>query len=161
MASVYDDSLRKARKNAALDESRPASGSARALAGIAVAVFAAVMGALNYYQFLSAYSRGADGFQVALQQQRFSEARAVIPESQKVGYLSDLPPGDAASDAAFGAARYALAPRLVVSFSTHDDVRWVVGNYFRPYDAATDARQYALELVNDYRNGVALFRKAH
>jgi hypothetical protein len=131
----------------------------RVLAGIGAVVALALAGALDYYQFLSAYAGSADQFQVAAEQPRFSGAAAALPPAGVVGYLSDVPLSDNQGLAWFGAARYALAPRMLVPLEHAGKPVWVVGNFIHSADTARVAAEHGLSVAADYGNGVVLFRK--
>jgi hypothetical protein len=130
------------------------------MAGIVAVAVLSVAGALDYYQFLSAYSSGSgDQFQIAAQQPRFQGAAAALPPAGVVGYLSDVPPDDTQGLALFGAAQYALAPLILVTPAPGRQPEWVIGNFSRPVDAAGIAAGHGLSVAADYGNGVVLFRK--
>ncbi len=116
-------------------------------------------GALDYAQFLSEYSRSAGQFQMAAQEARFSGALAALPAGGVVGYVSDVPSSDPQAQAMFGAAQYALAPRIVVPLKSGGKADWVVGSFARPEEAPRVAAERGLGIVSDYGNGVVLFRK--
>ncbi|MGD0015866.1 MAG: hypothetical protein ABSD56_15840 [Bryobacteraceae bacterium] len=133
---------------------------ARAIVVVVIVSAAAMAGALNYYQFLSAYSQAAaDSMQIAAHQQRLSTAIAAIPPNVTVGYLSDVPPESPEGGAVFGAARYAVAPRPLVTLGHGREPDWVLGNFFRPLDAARTAAENRLAVAADYGSGVVLYRR--
>jgi hypothetical protein len=131
----------------------------RILAGIAVVAALAVSGALDYAQFLSEYSRNADQFQIAAQAARFRDALAALPAAGIVGYVSDVPPGSVQAQAMFGAAQYALAPRVLVPLKNGAKAESVIGSFARPDEAPRVAAEHGLLTVSDYGNGVVLFRR--
>jgi hypothetical protein len=130
------------------------------LAGIAAVASLTLFGTLNYYQFLSVYSQGyADLYQIGAQQDRLQDAAATLPPGITAGYLSDVPLADTQGAAAFGAARYGLAPRLLVTLEGGRKPEWVVGNFTRPGDAARAGAEQGLSVFKDYGNGIVLFRR--
>jgi hypothetical protein len=139
-------------------ESPPPPTSYRALAAIAAVAALALAGALDYYQFLSSYSRSPEGGQVAAQAERFRGVLAALPPAGAVGYLSDRPPGGTERLATFGIAQYALAPRVLVTLKTGQRLDWVIGDFASQPDAARLAAEYGLSVAADYGNGVVLFR---
>ncbi len=127
----------------------------KALVGIAIVAALALAGALDYSQFLAEYSRSGDPMQMAAQQARLRGASAALPAGATVGYLSDMPTSDVQGQAMFGAAQYALAPRLLVPLKPGARPEWVVG-----YFAGTIGAHPGLAVISDYGNGVVLFRRA-
>jgi hypothetical protein len=59
----------------------------------------------------------------------------------------------------FLGAQYILAPRVMVELDKHPNSPWVMGNFARPMDTADFAGKHGLTVVQDFGNGVVLFRK--
>ena len=83
---------------------------------------------------------------------------AAVPAGAEMGYLTDAAPGSVADTSMLLSAQYVLAPRLVARGAAHE---WVVGNFTRPGDFAAIGRNNGVRLVQDFGNGVVLFRKEH
>jgi hypothetical protein len=128
-----------------------------AKAGVALAAFASLWGALEYGRFESAYQRqNRDPYLVAAQFPRFEDFRAATPENAVLGYLTDLAPGSVAADAMFNTAQYVLAPRILRKDIAH---ALVLGNFSKAGDFAGVGREHGLHVERDFGNGVVLFRK--
>ncbi len=111
--------------------------------------------AVETYQLQNATAQ-RDPFMVSQQQDRFAGIAQALPKTEIAGYVSDINDGSPAALALFNTARFTLAPRMLVS----DDQReWVVGNFSKPPDFAALARDRNLQLVRDFGNGVALFKR--
>jgi hypothetical protein len=120
----------------------------------------AVFGAINSYQVSRNYSaQFPDLYGGERAQSRFAPLLPQVPESAEVGYITDLDPSQQVYASALLAAQYAVAPRLVVMIDARTRPEWAVGNFSKPQDfaAAGDARGYAM--VQDFGNGVVLFRR--
>lgn len=121
--------------------------------------FLSLAGVLDYYRMAS--DSVPDRYGVTAEQERFREAAAWLPAGAVVGYLSDLPLDEPRGSAAFFAAQYALAPRILVELTAAADrVDWAVGNYSRPPDLGHVLSKYNLKLVRDCGRGVVLFRRS-
>lgn len=114
--------------------------------------------AVNLTRFLSAFTQ--DPYAVQTQLERMRGAAAAIPEDATVAYVSDAPMNDPAAEVFFDLARYALAPRPMVTPPEGGRAEWVLGCFLHPYQSAAFAVQHGLTVVADYRNGVVLFRRA-
>ena len=131
----------------------------REAAGIAAVAALALAGALDYAQFLAEYSRSGDRSGMVAQEARFRDAIVTLPPGGIVGYVSDVPPGEAQGQAMLGAAQYALAPRLLVPLKPAGNPDYAAGGFARPDGAARAATEHGLSVVADYGNGVVVFRK--
>jgi hypothetical protein len=124
-----------------------------------------VFGALNSYEVSRGYSeRFPDAYGGARAELRFAPLAARTAPDAELGYFTDLDPSATAYSAAYLAAQYALAPRLllIIDGQTRDTQarpEWAVGNFaqMRDYSQAGDARGYAL--AADLGNGVVLFHR--
>ncbi|MCS6951347.1 MAG: hypothetical protein RMK57_10510 [Bryobacterales bacterium] len=130
----------------------------RMVAAAVSVAFLAVAAALNYYEIAS--QSVPDRYGIGAQQQRFHPVASVLPPGAVVGYISDLSPDDARGSAAFFAAQYHLAPRILVPFPAERPVDWVLGNFSRPTDLDDVSRRHHLVLVRDFGRGVMIFRRA-
>lgn len=135
---------------------RPAAYPARLKAALIAAALLAVWGAVENFQ-METGNNVADPYLVNLQPARLTGVMEAIPRTAVVGYLSDLHDGSTAALAMFNSARYSLAPRLLVEGTDRD---WVLGNFAKPADYATIARERELRVVQDFGNGVVLFGRA-
>ena len=125
---------------------------------LAVGVLA-VFGALNSYQVSRDYSEHfPDAYGVERAQLRFAPLLAKVAADAQIGYFTDLDSSQPAYSAAFLAAQYALAPRLLLP-----DVRtrpeWAVGNFSKPMDFAAAGAAQGYDLAGDFGNGVILFHR--
>jgi hypothetical protein len=128
-------------------------------AGIVTASLLCLWGALEHYQAEAAYqAQFRDPYMISAQFTRFEPLLAAVPAGTELGYLTDAAPGSVADPSMLLSAQYVLAPRLVAKGSAHE---WVVGNFTRPGDFAGVGRSNGLRLVQDFGNGVVLFRKEH
>lgn len=124
-----------------------------------------VFGALNSYQVSRAYSEQfPDAYGGARAELRFAPLVARMAPDAELGYFTDLDPSRNAYAAAYLAAQFALAPRLlpIIDNQTGDAQtrpEWAVGNFAqaRDYSQIGGARGY--RLVADLGNGVALFHR--
>lgn len=129
------------------------------VAGIVAASLLCLWGALEHYQADAAYQeQSRDPFMISAQFTRFGALLAAVPAGAEMGYLTDAAPGSVADTSMLLSAQYVLAPRLVARGTAHE---WVVGNFTRPGDFAAVGRSNGLRLVQDFGNGVVLFRKEH
>lgn len=125
-------------------------------AGLAAAAALCLWGAVQSYATEAAYQRdNSDPYMVAMQVQRLGPVLAAVPQDAVMGYLTDAPSG-VVDAAMFDGALYTLAPRLLERGADH---AWVLGNFTRPGDFEAVARSHGLRLVQNFGNGVVLFRK--
>jgi hypothetical protein len=106
----------------------------RAIAGTMVVAVAALFGAGNSCRVAAELRRQyRDPYGVEAAEQRFAVARERLGAEGVVGYISDLGVNEPAGMAAFLAAQYALAPRLLGPVDRAGP-EWAVGNFARPAD---------------------------
>jgi hypothetical protein len=119
---------------------------------------------LNLYQVTDAQARQGDPYQIDTQLARLQLAVAALPERTRVGYVTDMDVSSARGLLAFNAARYALAPRLLVSGATPSsaagDDGWTLGNFSQPLDFQAFGAQRGLTFARDFGDGVILYRRA-
>jgi hypothetical protein len=140
---------------------RPSAGRSPipTVACLAVGVLG-VFGALNSYQVSRGYSKQfPDAYGGARAELRFAPLVARTAPDAELGYLTDLDPSGTAYAAAYLAAQFALAPRLLLIIDAQTRPEWAVGNFAqaRDYLQIGEARGYGL--VADLGNGVALFHR--
>lgn len=139
----------------------PAAGG-RVVTGVLVVAVLAVLASLNSYQVSVANARQfADPYGAALAEQRFAPSLPSLPSDAVLAYISDLPLQQVAGTAAFLAAQYALAPRMVVPVEDHPAAEWAVGNFSRPANYAAAGAKSGYAMVGDYGSGVIVYRKAN
>jgi len=125
-------------------------------AGVFIATALALWGVGEYFGFESTYQKeDQDPYLIAAQATRLETLREALPADAVLGYLTDVSPGSAASDAMFLGAQYTLTPRLLQKDTSHQQV---LGNFTSPADFAAIGRQYGLILDRDFGNGVVLYR---
>jgi hypothetical protein len=102
-----------------------------------------------------------DPYNVLEMEAKASRIADRIPVTEPVGYFSDAPFSAPAGQAAFFAAQYALAPRIVV----RDDAgsaaraRYWLGVFTREQDFAQAGAQRGLALEQDLGGYVILYRR--
>ena len=130
-----------------------------AIAGVTIAVLLCLWGSWSSYGYESDFQRqNSDPYLVSAQFTRFAGVLSSIPEADEIGYITDTPPGSVANTAMFLSAQYVLAPRLLIRGAAHERV---LGNFTRPADFAAIGQSQGLRLVQDFGEGVALFRREH
>ena len=89
---------------------------------------------------------------------RFLEVKKVLPSFQKVGYIVDETGNFSNTDKTrkMTLAQYILAPYMYYSC---DDCRFYMSDFHTPIDPQQIAMQNNFELMKDFGNGVALFKK--
>ena len=97
-----------------------------------------------------------DPFQVQAQPERFRGVIEALPPSAVVGYMTDLEPTDRSAPIIFRTAQYTLAPRLLQPGSAQE---WVIGNFSKAGDFRAFGAGKGLQLVQDFGNGVVLYRR--
>lgn len=130
----------------------------------AVVVVLTAAGLMDLYQTTSAQAQQGDPYQIDIQLMRMQPAVAALPACSQagcvqVGYVSDMDVASARGLLAFNAARYALAPRLLVPGTTTDAAGWVLGNFSQPLDYQAFGAQRGLVFAKDLGEGVVLFQK--
>jgi len=119
-----------------------------------------VFGALNSYQVSTGYAaQFPDAYGGGVAQLRFAPLNARVPATAELGYFTDIDPTLPAYSAAFLAAQYAVAPRVLLFVDAQTQPEWAAGNFTKPMDfaAAGDAKGYTL--TADLGNGVVLFHR--
>lgn len=135
---------------------------ARAAVGIVVAL--AVAGALNFYRTIdkkSLFHIPSMNDIINAGPKRFRGVIAMLPAEAVVGYVSDIPNSTPTGERNLWiiGARYALAPRLLVSPTNAQKGDWVLCNFFKPMDLVQIERENHLKLVRDFGSGVLVFRR--
>jgi hypothetical protein len=125
-------------------------------AGVLLAAALALWGVLGYFGSEGAYQKlHRDPYRIAAEATRLETFREAVASNAILGYLTDVPLGNEASDGMFLAAQYTLAPRILQRETKHPHV---LGNFTRPVDFAAAGRPYGLTLERDFGNGVVLYR---
>jgi hypothetical protein len=125
--------------------------------GVLVAAALAVVIVFVVDQFERDFQpRTRDPFQVQVQTERFRGVMDVLPPSAVVGYMTDLEPKDRSAPIIFRTAQYTLAPRLLQPGTAQE---WVIGNFSKALDFRAIGAGKGLQLVQDYGNGVVLYRR--
>lgn len=127
----------------------------RLKAALVAAALLALWGALENFKIESQVNRLHDPYMVNDQPRRLTGVIGIVPRTAIVGYVSDLPDNSTAWLAIFNSARYTLAPRLLVDGT---DREWVLGNFTKPGDYPGVGREHGIEMVQDFGDGVALYR---
>jgi hypothetical protein len=126
-------------------------------AALTAAVLLALWGAVEHYTVENVRSaQEKDPYSVDMRVQRLAGVIAAVARDAVVGYLTNLAPGSVGASASFNAARYALAPRLLVQSTSQD---WVLGDFSSPQDYAAIGAQHGLQVVQDFGNGAVLYRR--
>lgn len=128
------------------------------LIAVAVVLALALLAVGNFARFIVENVR--DPYSVALRIEQMRGAAGAVPAGAAVAYMSDAPLNDPASEAIFDIARYALAPRPLLTGPEAGRAEWVLGCFLQPYESGGFAAQNGLTVAADYRNGVVLFRRA-
>lgn len=123
--------------------------------GVALCAALALWGAVAFAGRESD-DQARDPYMISAQSMRLDTLRAAVPEDATLGYVTDAAPGSVMDLTLFNAARYALAPRMLVPGTSHDRV---LGNFTRPTDYGAFGAQRGLQVETDFGNGVVLFRK--
>lgn len=125
--------------------------------GVLVAATLAVVIVFVVDQFERDFqARTRDPFQVQAQTERFHGVIEALPPSAVMGYITDLEPGDRSAQIIFRTAQYALAPRLLQPGAAQE---WVIGNFSKAGDFRAIGAGKGLQLVQDYGDGVVLYRR--
>ena len=126
-------------------------------AGVLVAAALAVIIVFVVDQFERDFQpRTRDPFQVQAQPERFRGVLDALPPSAVAGYITDLKPTDRSAQIIFRTAQYALAPRLLQPGTAQE---WVIGNFSKAGDFRAIGAGSGLQVVQDYGNGVVLYRR--
>ncbi len=100
--------------------------------------------------------RTRDPFQVQAQTERFRGVIDAVPPNAVMGYVTDLDPTDRSAPIIFRTAQYTLAPRLLQPGTGQE---WIVGNFSKAFDVRAFGAGKGLQLVQDFGNGVVLYRR--
>jgi len=136
----------------------------------------AVFGALNSFEISQGYSaQYPDAYGGARAEIRFAPLAARTPSGAQLGYITDLDPSQPAYAAAFLAAQYALAPRLLVPLplppargvapgqsaaaTAAGPPEWAAGNFTKPRDYAAAAAPLGYRVFAGLGSGVILFHR--
>jgi hypothetical protein len=135
---------------------RPAAIPAVCLGVAALSVF----GALNSYQVSSGIAQQSpDPFAAAAAETRLAPILERIPANATLAYLSDVPQEKDAGKAMFFAAQNALAPRLLIFAGAGRRPDFALGNFSSPGDFTSAGAQAGYSVIQDFGNGVVLYRK--
>jgi hypothetical protein len=114
---------------------------------------------VNFYGVTGAAAGpNADVYKIGEQHARFQDLIPALPATGIIGYVSDVPTDRTLGAVLRDSAQYALAPRLVREQSLNPSAEWVIGNFSKPLDVTQFGRQRELTLVQDFGNGVVLYR---
>jgi len=127
--------------------------SGKAILGLTIATALSLYCTVDFYGKQIELNRAQkNAYQIGAQELRFEALKSQLGPGAVVGYVSDVAdPGTVLS------AQHALAPVLLVDNVPY---QFVVGNFSKPMDYAAFGRERKLVLVEDFGNGVTLFRKA-
>ena len=128
------------------------------LPGCALVAILSLWSVVDFYADTEALSGpDADTYRIGDQETRFREAAAALPASGEIGYVTDQK--ENREWAMFLGAQYVLAPRVLVETGKHPHSPWVLGNFARQIDLTQFANRRGLTVVQDFGQGVVLFRK--
>lgn len=131
-------------------------------AAVAALAAAAVYNALIQFGLSDRFaSRFADPYNVMEMQARVSPILDRVPLAGRVGYFSDVPSNVPAGRAAFLAAQYALAPRILVkegSPGAQQAAYWL-GVFLKEQDYAAAGAQRGLLVERDLGGYLILYRR--
>ena len=117
-------------------------------------------GLLNVFDAAGEQAKQGDPYLIEQQIERLQPVLSEVPPAARIGYLSDMDTATTRGLLAFNAARYALAPRLLVPMAGAQPGDWVLGNFSSPRDFAEAGTRAGLAIDKDLGNGVVLYRKA-
>ena len=127
-------------------------------ASVVVLSLAALM---NLFEATAEQGKQGDPYTIEQQLERLQPALSELPPAATaVGYISDMEIATTRGLLAFNAARYALAPRLLVPLASAKPGDWVLGNFSTPRDFARAGEASGLSMQKDLGNGVVLYRRA-
>lgn len=128
----------------------------RVTIAITLAAVLCAWGAVEAYQWENVYqTQTHDPYFVRLQESRLLQVLATVPENAVIGYVTDLEPGSTSDSAAFGTARYVLAPRIL---ERSTKPAWVLGIVAKPDKAVALGASKGLVPVSPVNNGALLYR---
>jgi hypothetical protein len=126
-------------------------------AAFTVAALFALWGTVEFLAFeVNFHQRNPDQFGISKQLPRFEALRDTLPQDAIIGYVSDLKKGTLQADSMFGAAQYALAPRIL---QWGPEYRWVLGNFANGEQAENWAGQRGLRIQRRFDAGLILFSR--
>ncbi len=138
----------------------PSGPPARVRAWGAIALALALAAAFDSSLASQQMSRArTDVYRVGAQAERLQPILETIGQAKRIGYVSEVPRTEVAGAAAFGAAEYFLAPRLVVVHGAASPGDWVLGNFMKSQDYDAFGKANSLRLIQEFGNGVVLYRK--
>jgi len=126
----------------------------------AAVVVLTAAGLLNLFDASSEQAKQGDPYIIEQQIERLQPAQAELPPAAKVGYISDMDMATTRGLLAFDAARYALAPRLLLPDAGVQPGDWVLGNFSSSRDFVEAGTRAGLAIHKDLGNGIVLYRKA-
>jgi hypothetical protein len=133
---------------------------ALAVLPLAAAGVCAALGALSFYNATRALNATyADPFRVQSTERALAPVRVQVPLRAVVGYISDVSVATDRGRTAFFATQYALAPRLLVEVEKLPSFEYVIGNWDKPAGRGPLETAQQLTVVQDFGNGVVLYRK--
>jgi hypothetical protein len=130
----------------------------RVVIGSIVVAALAVLAAMKSYDLST--QQVSDPYGVTAGQTRFAAALELLPASGVIGYLSDMPLDDNVGSIAYMAAQYAVAPRAIVPVEKAQ-AEWALGNFAHPGNFAERGAQAGYRIVNDFSNGVVVYRRSN
>ncbi len=112
---------------------------------------------MDFYQ-LAAEARlhAPDPYLVATQLPRYEPVRLAVGEGVQLGYLSNLGFESTRGSMMAYLAQYALAPRMLVFKPAGE---WVLGNFTEKLDYAAKGKELGLAVVQDFGDGLILYRR--
>ena len=100
-----------------------------------------------------------DPYRIAEQVARIAPAVADIPATARPGYISDVPVNETAGLAAYLAAQYSVAPRLLVDAADVPPGGPLLGNFSKQIDYAAAGAPHKAAVVSATNAGVVIYRK--
>lgn len=133
----------------------------RAAAVAALSIVAAYNAVIQFGYADAFAAQTRDPYKVLEMEAKVSRIVDRIPAAERVGYFSDVPFSAPAGQAAFFAAQYALAPRIVVreGVSSAARARYWLGVFAREQDFAQAGARRGLALEQDLGGYVVLYRR--
>ena len=133
----------------------------RAAVVAALSVVAAYNAVIQFGYADAFASQVRDPYKVQEMEAKVNGIADQIPVTERVGYFSDVPFSVPAGQAAFFAAQYALAPRIVVKEGAGGaaGARYWLGVFGREQDFAQAGAQRGLVLEKDLGGYVILYRR--
>ena len=125
--------------------------------GALAAVLLTVWGAIEFLRLERMWnSEFRDPYLVNVQNDRLGGVRGIIPPEAVVGYITDMEANSVQWSAAFNAAQYELAPRIL---EVGTDREWLLANFAGKGDFAAFAQANGFRVERDFGHGVAVMRK--